>query len=724
MAHTHSAAYPVFVTLKRFFSSNNLVILLTIAAIASAVATYIAITGSSSPYGPDPQNVTGLILLNLALLVSLAILIVRRAYALWGAMRQGSVGSRLQTRIIVMASLVAIVPTIMVAIFSILFFNYGIQAWFDQRVRTALEASTRVAEGYLAEHKKVIRADALAMANDLNREVYRLADKPGLFNKLVNGQAALRSLTEAIVFQQGTVLARADLSFSLAFERLPADSLEKAESGEVAILTSEDEDRVRALVKLDAFITPTYLLVGRFVDPEVLEYMEQTQGAVAEYNRLKAHISDIEVRYSVVFVLVAVLLLLAAVSYGMLFAGKLAKPLSRLVTASERIRAGDFTVRVREGPEGDEIGALARAFNRMTSQLQSQRNDLIEANRQLDERRRFSEMVLAGVSAGVVALDPQHRVTHFNRSALTLLKTTSEAIEEEPFETVVPEMKALLEQVAAEPDKAVHGDIELERHGANYIFHVRIAVEREKDRILSYIVTFDDITEFVKAQRAAAWADVARRIAHEIKNPLTPIQLAVERLRRKYGDRVGDERENFDRYTETISRHVRDIGKIVEEFARFARMPSPVFRQEDLREIVQKSVFSEECRHENIAFEVDMPESPVCLSCDAGQMRQVLTNLLKNAAESIKTREGAEGGKITIRLSEETDEIQLVVSDDGAGFSKELLARATEPYITSKGKGSGLGLAIVKKIVEDHHGKMTIANRKPGGARVSLVFSK
>jgi two-component system nitrogen regulation sensor histidine kinase NtrY len=377
------------------------------------------------------------------------------------------------------------------------------------------------------------------------------------------------------------------------FETLAADVLELADSGEVIIMTDEEENKIRALVKLDD-IEDTYLLIGRLVDSKVIDHMENAQSAVNEYRRLSDQISGIQIQFSVVFLLVALLLLLVAIWYGMYFAQRLVIPLSRLIGASERIRGGDFTARVETRADDDEIARLGRSFNRMTERLESQRGELIDINRQMDERRRFSEAVLEGVSAGVIALDEQKHISLVNKSADQLLHDLQ--LNEhwgKELTKLIPEITSLLEDAERKPERGAQGQVILKIKSSVLILHVRVTIEAFDGKIEGYIVTLDDLSELSAAQRTAAWSDVARRIAHEIKNPLTPIQLSAERLKRKYGEQIDSDREAFDRYIDTISRHVTDIGHMVEEFVSFARMPKPVFKQKDIVSIIRKAVFSE-----------------------------------------------------------------------------------------------------------------------------------
>jgi two-component system nitrogen regulation sensor histidine kinase NtrY len=359
----------------------------------------------------------------------------------------------------------------------------------------------------------------------------------------------------------------------------------------------------------------------------------------------------------------------------------------------------------------------------MTHQLQSQQSELIEANRQLDQRRRFTETVLSGVSAGVIGLDQQGRINLPNRSASLLLGTDLDQHIGKDLTEVVPEMAGLYDEAERWPDRLAQAQVQIVRSGRAHVLLVRVAAERLEGEAKGYVVTFDDITDLQAAQRKAAWADVARRIAHEIKNPLTPIQLSAERLKRKYLKDIANDRETFAACTDTIIRHVGDIGRMVDEFSSFARMPAPVLRDEDLNEIVRQATFLQRAATPEIRVETELPATPQHLNCDSRQVAQALINLLKNAAESILSREGeVPPGQITVRLGHEDEDVVLSVEDNGRGLPSEGRERLIEPYVTTHAKGTGLGLAIVKKIMEDHHGELVLDDREGGGARVKLVF--
>ncbi len=708
--------------------SRRVAVVLTIAAALSGLATYVVLSGTLQ-FGADAEWVLGLLYLDVILLLSLGVVVARRLVHIFMARRQGSVGSRLHARLVALFSVVAVAPAIVVAVFAVMFLHYGLEAWFSDRVSRALSNSLNVAQSYLEEHKDVIGGDALAMAADIDREARELSGSPELFQRMFDAQAALRSLTEAIIFQgDGEVIARTGLSFGLEIENLPdAGQLAKAAAGEAVVLTNDTEDRVRALVGLTSF-DDTYLYVGRFVDSEVLGYLAETREVVSEYRTLQLRRSGIERTFAVIFGVVALLLLLAAVGVGLFFANSVASRISTLIFATDQVRAGDLTVQVPEVEERDEIDHLQRAFNRMTSQLHSQHNELVDANSQLDQRRLFTEAVIGGVSSGVIGLDAQGKITLPNASAVEFLG--SDTLVGRALIAIMPEIAGLLAGVIAAPmTPAFEEQIEFRRRDGQYTLLVRVAAQLDDERRISgFVVTFDDITELLGAQRTAAWSEVARRIAHEIKNPLTPIRLSAERLKRKYLPQIGTDQETFVGSVDTIVRQVDNIGRLINEFSAFARMPAPVFNHESACDLVRQAVYLQQGARSDIRFETELPDSDIQLYCDSRKVAQALTNLVQNAVQSVLQRLEAEAndsepGWVLVRLDEAGQFCSIEVRDNGLGLpADEPVGRLTEPYVTKRADGTGLGLAIVKKIMEEHSGTISLRNRDGGGASVHLAF--
>jgi two-component system nitrogen regulation sensor histidine kinase NtrY len=697
---------------------------LPVLAVASGAATYFALT-DAGPLGANQRNLNLLLYADLVLLLALAIVVVRRIVKLGFARRKGSAGSRLHVRLSVLFGLMAITPTLLVLLFSILFFVNGMQSWFGDRMLNLVETAKAVAEGYLAEHQENIRVDALRMARDLNRDGPLLETNPRLLHQAVNLQSQLRGLSEAVVFDgTGRVMARS--GFTLALENEPVDKehLDAARGSEVPIFQNETGDRVRALVRLDNFLD-AYLFVGRIVDPTVLSYTQQTGVAVDEFQTLKDSNQEIIIFVTLMFLLVALLMMTAAVWLGLNVATDLSRPIGELIGAVEKVREGDLSARVRELPPDDEIGILSRAFNRMTDQLSDQRRELIQTNQQLDERRQFTETVLSGVSAGVIGLDRKGMIDLPNLSAARLLGVDIADMVGQPLGKIAPEISALLGEARKRRSKPIEAQVKITRDGEVRTLLVAVAVEELKSKIIGYVVTFDDVSALLEAQWKGAWADVARRIAHEIRNPLTPIQLSAERLKRKYLKEIKSDKETFVVCTDTIVRQVDDIGRMIEEFSNFARMPAPVLRLENLNELCRQVIFLQRNAHPNIDFIAVMPDSAVYATCDSRQMSQVVTNLVQNAAESMERRDAKEDkARVILRLQEEDDLVVIEVEDNGPGLPVEGRDKLLEPYVTTRQKGTGLGLAIVRKIMEDHGGNLILGDAKDGGALIRAEFAR
>ncbi|MBI1214630.1 MAG: HAMP domain-containing protein [Alphaproteobacteria bacterium] len=668
--------------------------------------------------------------LDLVLLLGLGTLVARHIVRIWTERKRGIAGSRLHVRLVAVFSVLATVPAILMAVFSSIFLYFGVHAWFNHHVSTAIRESQAVAQAYLKEHQQVMRADVLAMANDLNREAIELMQNPRLFSQVVDTQSMLRNLSEAIiVHSDGKVVARSHLSFSLEMDTIPEKLLRQADQGDVVLLTDEG-DRIRALVKLDRFFD-TYLYVGRLVDAAVLQHMRTTQTAVSEYNTLEQRQTQMQITTTAMFVAVALLLLLAAVWFGLTFSERLVAPISALILATEKVRMGDMDARVTDTQSDDEIGMLGRAFNRMTDQIQSQQTALIAANRMLDERRRFTEAILSGASSGVIGLDNHGRITLANAMAEELLQgvaANDDGLSGLSLGDFIPESEEVLQKALAQTDRAWPLQLEYAvGSGPRKTLLLRITAEQGGH---GAVATIDDISALVSAQRKAAWADVARRIAHEIKNPLTPIQLSAERLRRKYLPQIHDDPETFEKCTETIIRQVGDIGHMVSEFSAYARMPVPVKNTENIVAICQDALVLQRQAYPDIGFGFISSEPLIEAVVDRLQLTQVMTNLLQNAIDSIHDRQQVSpgDGRVKVVLDAKDGNIIISVEDNGTGLPEKVRDQILEPYVTTKKKGSGLGLAIVKKIMEDHDGSVILEDNIPenakSGAKAVIVFPK
>jgi two-component system nitrogen regulation sensor histidine kinase NtrY len=724
--------------LSRRGFSGTLAIGLVIVAILLGSFTYVTLTGLT-PLPPSRGLVITLLLANLTIVLILFALICWRVIRIIMARVSGAAGSKLHARLVAMFSVVAVMPAIIVAVFAAVTLNRGLDAWFSQRTQVIISNAQTVAEAYLSEHHHVLRGDALAMATDLDRAAPYLASNPERFQELVGTQAALRSLPAAyLINSKGRVLARAAVA-GLPDIGLPSkEQFAVADKGEAVLFTVDSVDQIRALIKLPS-LEDTYLYVARPVDSRVLDHLAQTREAVNEYQSLEQRRITFQVTFALIYIAVALVTLLAAIWLGLWASNRIVDPIGKLVDAAERVSRGDLSTRVEPGETGDELDVLSGTFNRMTSQLESQRNELVEANHKLDQRRQFTEAVLSGVSAGVFGLDNDGRINHANRAALRFFGKGEAELTGRDISVAIPEMAEVVHEAQAHPDRRAQSQTVIQREGRERTLSIRVTSEVTDSGLGGLVLTFDDITELVSAQRTSAWADVARRIAHEIKNPLTPIQLSAERLRRKYGKEILTDPEVFQQCTDTIIRQVNDIGRMVDEFSSFARMPSAVMKPVELNEVVRQAAFLQRVAHPEIEYVLDLPLTSVWLECDGRLVSQALTNILKNAAEAIRGHNAAEHaeqggregelGRILVALAEEPDFVLIEVTDSGCGLPQVNRTRLTEPYMTTRAKGTGLGLAIVNKVMEDHGGTLLLDDAPvsegwESGARVRLSFPR
>ncbi len=670
----------------------------------------------------------GLLLVNLTLVLSLATAIGWRIARLIATRRTGRAGAKLHVRLVTWFSAIAVVPVILVAIFAAVTLNLGLDQMFSGRVKQALDSAENVAHRFIIAEARGITLSAGEIAENLAHDPTLIdANKQlnvGLMMTKIAFMTKDRGLIGSFLLDsQGHELGKsAALDYSAELKPSAGDFAD-AKAGKILVDGSPDTGLVHALVRLP-FLKDAYLLVVERVDPQVFGYYNRTKAAVSEYNRLNAQRLETQLQFAALYAMVALVVLLAAIWSGLWAANRLVRPVSDLIDASGRVSEGDLTAQVWVERGDDELGMLGLAFNRMTQQLSAQRGDLIAANRLNEIRRRFTETVLSGVSAGVIGIDGDGRITIINRTAERLLNAVPEDMETSHYSEVVPELAPLILRAMSEPAGRSGGEVTIKRGGKPRSLSVQVTSERDSTE--GYVVTFDDITDLVSAQRTAAWADVARRIAHEIKNPLTPIQLSAERLKRKYSDEIVTDPEVFQQCTDTIVRQVGDIGRMVDEFSSFARMPAPVMRRENAQELLQQAVFLQRVANPAITFSTATPKDPVHFEGDGRLISQALTNVLKNAGESIAARIAKgddEPGRISIALQPNGVNFVYRVTDNGVGLPPEHRHRLTEPYVTTRAKGTGLGLAIVRKIMEDHGGEISLADAENGeGAEVTLTL--
>ncbi len=632
----------------------------------------------------------------------------------------------LRKKIIIVITVVAsLVPTVLISTLAFTYYKLGIEALFNEKISTAISSTVYVAEAYLQEHKKNITSDVLSIASDIERNLPILMEDEHNFVLFLDKQAELRKLSEVYVFRKDELIAKNSFSLSMLFERVPDQDLKKAESGEV-VMIDVTEEKVRALIKLHNFFGDTYLMVGKFVDPSIIEHLSNTKGSADQYQIMLHEIKATQTRLELMLILVSILTCAGSIMLGIRLSKVIILPINKLVEATELITKGDYSIKVAEKNGKDETTILIRAFNHMITTISDQREKVLNYNRIINERRRFIEAVLSEISAGVLTINSNGKITLYNSSAAKLLSIKrSEKLYD--FTHFLPEISELIDSVKENPQTVLSNNIEIIRDSCKSYFFVRIGAQLNEEGVIdNLIVTFDDITELVAAQRSAAWADVARRIAHEIKNPLTPIQLSAERIKHKYFDQISSEKDNFSKYIETIIKHVSDIERIVEEFISFARIPAPVLKKNDICKIINDTLFEQRYVFKKIKYSFDSDVPSCYVYCDSSQISQVLLNILKNAGESIDARqknsEDDYQGAINISLTYNKEGfVQIEINDNGQGIEPTMIDRIFEPYVTTKVKGTGLGLSIVKKIIEDHGGQIFI-KRSPEGVSVLLTL--
>jgi two-component system nitrogen regulation sensor histidine kinase NtrY len=693
-------------------------LLVLVLVLGIAIGSYFVISHSGeNDTLLTPPLVALLLVANLVPIISLMVLMARRVAMRRAAASPIGGGGRLHVRLVALFSVVASVPTLLVVVFASLLFQYGVQFWFSSRARAVLENSAKVAQAYTNENSRRLAGDVIASRTDFRLAASQVPLQDRRMQLFVAEQIAYRQFGEVALIQVGgdgvPRLLIGSLDDRPLEKRLPGSTLRLLRGG--APHTSfAAGDRVEATILFDA-ASRTYLYASRTIKPQVLKQFSRGREALTEYNMLLDRSRALQVRFNAALLLVSLLIVGGSIWVALAVADRFVRPVGELVGAARRVAGGDLSVRVKMPRAQDEVGTLAMAFNRMTRRLSEQTGALVAANEQAESRRALIEAVLSGVTAGVVSVGADGRIRIVNTSASALLKTDGPSPVGRPLEEVSPELEAV--RMSGERQ----GVVQIARGGDIRTLAVKHVRAEDGD-----VLTFDDITQQLLDQRRAAWADVARRIAHEIKNPLTPIQLAAERLQRRYGREIQSDPATFERLTQTIVRQVGDLRRMVDEFSSFARMPKPVFRDEELAEIARQALFLHEVAHPAVTFELDAAEPGPHLVCDRRQIGQALTNIVKNAVEAIEARgEDAAPGLIRLAVREGEEEGQrrvlIELADNGIGLPPER-ERIVEPYMTTRARGTGLGLAIVKKIVEEHHGTIAFEDRPGGGTVVRISF--
>ena len=680
-----------------------------------ALSTYLIL-------GPLGQASTTLglrliLLADLVYILVVAALVLAQVARLIAARRAKSAGSRLHLRLTGVFALLALIPTVTVAIFAGLTVNVGLEGWFSDRVRQVVGNSLAAAQAYEQEQRNDLVVDATSLAASINtaRSAGVLISDSELLGE---GQRQIqRGLREAYMIDgTGEIRARGDRSYLFDFEDPAAEHIAQAADGEVVIIEDWPNNEFRALIQLTAFVD-RYLYISRNVDGELLSLLDETQETVRLYEQLESERGRLLFEFGLLYLAFALILILAAIWLGLWFAERLSGPVGRLTGAAQQVGSGDLDVQVREEESDDEIAMLSRYFNQMTKQLKLQRETLIENTQQIERRRRLFDSVLSSVTSGVVGLDADGRVRFVNRSAERLLDWREDR-QSLALAAAVPEFGPLFDSIKDAPTETVQGEIKVTRQGRLENLLVRMAKRRSEDGNLEgYVVAFDDVTDLVSAQRMAAWGDVARRIAHEIKNPLTPIQLSAERIKRKFAPKVGEDVEALEQMTDVIVRQTGDLRRIVEEFSKCARMPELERKQVDLTHLVRDAVLLQQTGQPDVKIEAELPKEELFGDLDATMVSQALTNLIKNAGEAIESYQKKSPSEeyqptIKVDLEQNGNRARITIADNGIGLPADR-ARLFEPYVTTRSEGTGLGLPIVKKIIEEHGGSLVLEDAPP-----------
>ena len=670
-------------------------------------------------FGPLNQNINStvlrlILLADLFYILLVAALVLRRVMRIMAERRLEFAGSRLHLRLSGVFAFLALMPTILVAIFAVFTVNFGLEGWFSERVRNVVGSSLAAAQAYEDEHRKDLTEDALSFAyyiNSIKIKNFLLPDDQ-LRPALTVGQTNIqRGLKEAYLIDgTGLLHTRGERSYLFDFEQPSTEDITRAKTGETVIIEDWTNNEFRALIYLKGF-ADRYLYVSRVVDGSILSLLDETKQTARLYHQLEADRGRLLFEFGLLYLGFAIILILAATWLGLWFAERLSRPVGRLAEAAMQVGDGNLNVRVPEGDDDDEISMLGQLFNKMTHDLKGQRDALIAGNAQTERRRRLFDSVLSSITSGVIGLDGKGRVTFVNRAASRLLDFQDEG-SSPLIQKIAPEFSALFER-QCQNDDAVQEELRLMRNGRIENLLVRMAVRQSSaGQLEGYVVTFDDVTDLVSAQRMAAWGDVARRIAHEIKNPLTPIQLSAERIKRKFRPLVGDQADNLDQYADVIIRQTNDLRRIVDDFSKFARMPEPEKRTHDLTKILNDAVLLQEVAIPQIALITEISAENIWIDVDQTMMSQALMNLIKNASEAIDTYIEKFGNasyepEIFITLNSQDNLVILQIMDNGIGLPPDR-GHLFEPYVTTREKGTGLGLSIVKKIIEEHGGTLNL----------------
>ena len=701
-----------------FIKLLRLISVVVLISILISILSFLAL--STVETLPKQSDLLIFIFLGVSLcLIGLLFVIIRQIIRLFVEKKQKKAGSQLQMRLAVLFGLLTVFPSIIVASFAVSVVDYSLRGWFSERISIAVNDSVTIADAYLEEHTRSIRGQVLAMANDVNRDGLKLAQNKQIFNRFITDQVGIRNLSEAVIVDgTGQIIAKSRFAFSIIFSELDSDWLDRARNDEVVITRTDDNTKIQALVKLNNFVD-AYLLVGRFIDSDVLQAVDKTRLAVSDYQSLSIRQFDLQISMAAIFAVISLFLLLSALWIGLSLSSAITKPLRGIILVADSVRAGDLNSRVEIKTDLDEISLLGISFNRMMDDLSSTQRQLVHANKQLDQRREFTEAVLSGVSSGVIGLTNKGIITLPNTAACSLLDYTKQQLIGSQLTDILPEFSELFDVIKQGKKRKHNAELMIVRNEQQLFLQAGITSEEIEKRIVGYVVTFDDVTDLLSAQRKAAWSDIARRIAHEIKNPLTPIELAADRLLKKYRPEDPKKAEQFDQFLTIISRQVGDIGRLVDEFSSFARMPSAVLTKQELTALVEEQIHLYQDEDNQIKILFSKPPEPVFVDADSGLIRQVFANLFQNSIDILKESK-VEKSTIWVNLRNDWTSVYIDIRDNGPGFRTKNLSKLFEPYVTGRDAGTGLGLAIVQKIIQEHSGQIKLQNHSEGGAQIEI----
>ncbi|MGJ4889031.1 ATP-binding protein [Bradyrhizobium sp. HKCCYLRH3099] len=679
-------------------------------ALLSAFLTFIVLVGLT-PVEPTTDVVKTFYLIDAGTILILVGIIIREVWQVVQARRRGRAAARLHVQIVSLFSVIAVLPAVLVAVAANVTIDRGLDRLFSGPAKVAIQNSLTIARAYMQEHAQFIRGDIIGMATDIARARPLFDQDRASFRELLTASAASRNLPGAMIIDKNTnpIVWAETGGVQLAYSPPAPEFLNNVGEQEPEIAVLPESNYVAAVIRLRAF-NDTFLYVARPLDPQVVDQLKQTELSVAEYAQVEARRFGIQIAFALMFAVIALTILMASVLIGLNFANWLVAPIRQLMNAAHTVSTGDLNVQVPVHRSEGDLAQLGQTFNKMTQELRTQRDELVSASDLIDSRRRFIEAVLSSASAGIIGVDASGSVGILNRSAEKLIGHAEQEVLDHPLSDVLPELDDMMKTAREGKQRLVQGQITIQRDGHERNLSVRVTAEQTNQARDSYIITLDDITELVSAQRTSAWGDVARRIAHEIKNPLTPIQLSAERIRRKFGKVITEDKAVFEQCTETIVRQVDDIRRMVDEFSRFARMPKPVMEGEDVADTVRQAVFLMKVAHPEIDIETEIKQDPLRAQFDRRLISQALTNIIKNATEAIEVVPEAELGKgrIDVVASREGEDVLIDVIDNGIGLPKVARQRLLEPYVTTRAKGTGLGLAIVGRVLEDHGGKLEL----------------